>query len=95
MSKAMEAYKSRVFALGCAICRRVHWVNTPPQLHHQRTGTGAGRRASDSQIIPLCERHHTGAEGLHGMGRKAWERKFGVTELELVAETQQLARCPE
>lgn len=42
-------------------------------------------------VIPLCPEHHQGASGVHGMGRKAWERMFGITEAELTAETQQLA----
>lgn len=91
MSKALEAYKSRVFELGCVVCRMKGWGATPPHLHHPRTGTGAGRRAHDSEVIPLCPEHHQGNTGLHGMGRKAFERHYGVTELELVARTQQEA----
>jgi len=43
---------------------------------------------SDTETIPLCPEHHRGATGLHGMGRKAFERAYGVTELELLAETR-------
>lgn len=91
MSKAMDDYKARVFDLGCAICRRMYGVNTPPHLHHQRTGTGAGRRASDLDVCPLCPEHHTGNTGIHGLGRKAFERRYGVTELELIEETKRMA----
>lgn len=77
-------------ALGCAVCRRLEYGETPAQLHHPRTGTGAGRRAPHSEVIPLCEPHHTGRWGLHAMGRKRWEAVFGVTEGELTAETKRL-----
>lgn len=48
-----------------------------------------GKRASNFETIPLCHYHHQGAEGIHGMGRKAWERHFGVTELELLEEVKE------
>lgn len=87
-------YLSRAAELGCALCRRLGWGATPAQLHHPRTGVGGGRRAPHSESIPLCQEHHTGASGVHGMGRRAWEAEFGVTEGELTKETQGLARLP-
>jgi hypothetical protein len=89
--KEMAAYKRRVFELGCAVCRIYGWGNTPPHLHHPRTGTGAGRRAPDETVIPLCPEHHQGNTGIHGMGRKAFERHYGITELQLVEATQREA----
>lgn len=58
--------------LGCAIC------GMPPQIHHL-IGTkwrGMGQKASDRHTIPLCMNHHTGAEGIHTLGMRAWEEKF-------------------
>ena len=81
-------YMGLVASLGCAICRRLGLGATPAEVHHMRTGVGAGRRASDKDTIPLCPFHHRGSGGIHGMGRKAFEREYGVTELELVEETQ-------
>lgn len=80
-------YMARVAALGCAICRRLGLGWVPAEVHHQRTGTGGGVRAPDTKTAPLCNNHHTGADGIH-QGRKKWEKRFEVTELELVAETQ-------
>ncbi len=97
MSKtaAERAYLSRVADLGCILCRRLRYGNTPAEIHHARTGTGAGRRASHYNTIGLCAEHHRGNTGLHGMGRKAFEREYGVTELELVEQTKREAKCPE
>lgn len=78
---------SYVARLGCAICARMGYQDTPSEVHHQRTGVGAGRRAPDNLAIPLCPEHHRGRTGIHGMGRKAFERQYGVTEVDLVAET--------
>lgn len=80
-------YMEKVAGLGCAICARLGFGWRPAQVHHRRTGTGGGRRAKDTDTCPLCENHHTGADGIH-QGRKNWELRFGITELELIRETQ-------
>jgi hypothetical protein len=38
-------------------------------------------------VIGLCPEHHRGNTGIHGMGRKAFEREYGVTEEELLEIT--------
>lgn len=83
MTKAERNHMDKVAQLPCAVCgaRGVH-------VHHIRTGIGMGRRATPFQTIPLCPEHHQGNTGIHGMGRKAWERHHGVTELELLKETK-------
>lgn len=88
MRKRDRDHMGRVAELGCAICRRLGFGPTPAEVHHIRTGIGAGRRAADDQTVPLCPSHHRGDIGLHGMGRKAFERAYGVTELELLDETR-------
>lgn len=90
-TNAEKLHMGRVAELGCCICRRLGFPDSPAQVHHIRTGTGAGRKASDMDTIPLCEPHHTGAAmSIHGMGRKAFEAYWGVTELELLEETRAL-----
>lgn len=78
---------ARVAALGCVICRRLGMGPQPAEVHHIRTGVGAGRRARDDQTIPLCSSHHRGNAGLHGLGRKRFERVYGVAEFELLEQT--------
>lgn len=90
MTKADREYLSRVAALCCRICARLGYGDTPAEVHHQRTGTGAGKRASHRRVLPLCPEHHRGATGLHGMGRRAFERHYQVTEVELIDEVQEL-----
>lgn len=90
MTKAERAYADKVARLGCVLCLRLGFEGTPAELHHPRTGVGAGRRAPDSEVIPLCPEHHRGRTGVHGMGRRGFEAHYGVTELDLVAETKRL-----
>jgi hypothetical protein len=43
-----------------------------------------------SPVIPLCPGHHTGNQGVHGMGKKAFATYYGVTEEDLLEQTQAL-----
>jgi hypothetical protein len=78
--------------LGCVLCRRLGYEGTPAELHHPRTGVGAGRRAPDEDVIPLCPEHHRGNSGVHGLGRKAFEARYRITEGELTDMTRRLVQ---
>jgi hypothetical protein len=82
MTKAERNHMDRVAQLPCAVCGA-----QPVSVHHLRTGIGMGRRATAFQTMPLCPEHHQGATGIHGMGRKAWERFIGKTEIQILEET--------
>jgi Icc-related predicted phosphoesterase len=41
-------------------------------------------------VIPLCPEHHRGSSGYHGMGRKAFEKRYEVTESELQQQLEEL-----
>lgn len=88
MTKAERAHLNKLAYMGCILCNRLGYPGTPAEIHHIRTGTGAGRRASHFDAIPLCPEHHRGNNGLHGMGRKAWERYYDVTEIELLQQVR-------
>ena len=59
---------------GCIVCKIKYAVYTEPCIHHL-TGAGMGKKNED--IIPLCHYHHQGKEGIHHIGTKTWEKKFG------------------
>lgn len=90
-----ERYRRDVKRLPCEICVRKHGMDESPwpepvasDAHHPRTGAGAGRKNDDEACIALCKEHHQGNTGLHGLGRKAFERRYGVTEAELSESTR-------
>lgn len=90
-TKDERHYMGLVANLGCALCRRHYSVFSPAEVHHARTGVGAGQRSSHYDTIPLCPVHHRlGNESLHVMGRKAFEARHQVSELDLRDETQRL-----
>ena len=85
-TKNEKNYMARVARLGCILCSTVlGYEGSPAELHHIRR---AGIRAT-SPIIPLCPEHHRGNNGIHGMGRKAFERKFGTTEEALLQKVRE------
>ena len=85
-TKNEKNYMARVARLGCIVCETVLRVeNSPAVIHHIRR---AGVRAT-SPIIPLCPEHHRGNNGIHGMGRKAFERKWNTTEEALLQKVRE------
>ena len=85
-TKDEKNYMARVARLGCILCSTVlGYEGSPAELHHIRR---AGVRAT-SPIIPLCPEHHRGNNGVHGMGRKAFERKFNTTEEALLQKVKE------
>ena len=85
MSKNKKHY-GKVADLGCILCKKLGFEGTPCEIHHIRR---AGIR-NNSPVIGLCVLHHRGRFGVHGMGRKAFERYHETTEEELLAMTMEL-----
>jgi hypothetical protein len=85
-TKAEKQHYAKVANLGCSLCRYLGYGESPPELHHIRR---AGKR-TNKPVIPLCPEHHRGNTGIHGMGRKAFEREYKVTEEQLLELTEKL-----
>ena len=85
-TKAEQVHKDAVAALGCLICYLESGIlGTPANLHHTKTGMGAGQRNDDWHVLPLCPRHHqTGGWGVaYHAGPREWQRRYG-TETQLL-----------
>ena len=87
MTKNEKEHYRKVAELGCSLCRHQGNEGTPCELHHIRR---AGKRSA-APVIGLCPYHHRGSNtSIHGMGRKRFEREYGITEEALLAETLRL-----
>lgn len=42
---------------------------------------------SDYAAVPLCEMHHRGANGVHGLSRRGFEARYKLSELALLKLT--------
>ncbi|MBK1780583.1 hypothetical protein JHL22_05075 [Advenella sp. WQ 585] len=95
MTKTERQYLGRIADFGCILCHRLGLGATPCEIHHLRHGMGKGQRNSNFNVIGLCFEHHRGNTGYHGLGRRAFERMYEITELELLALSQQNIELPE
>jgi hypothetical protein len=67
----------KIAGLGCILCSEVLGITgTSAELHHVRR---YGAKRSASPVLPLCPEHHRGNNGVHGLGTKGFESKWGVT----------------
>lgn len=73
-NKATKELYEKAVNFGCVVCKLHLGVYTEPCIHHL---TGAGMGKKSDKIIPLCHTHHQGIEGIHHIGTKKWEKKFG------------------
>ena len=84
MKHSLEA---RTAALGCVLCQHLGYGSTPAEIHHIRR---LGMPRDQAPFIPLCYMHHRGAVGVHGLGRKAFVAKYGLTEEDLLSVVQSM-----
>lgn len=73
---AEKKHFGKLAEFGCILCYRLGRPGTPAEIHHIRHG---GKRCN-APVIPLCPEHHRGDSGVHGLGRKAFNRAWGTTE---------------
>lgn len=78
MTKA-QRHMGIVASVGCVICRRDTGNKVPCHVHHIAEGSS---KRSDFRTAGLCELHHTGGLGVHGMGTKSFLRLFGLEKEE-------------
>lgn len=87
-TKEQRKHFDRVARIGCILCKKQGYEDSPAVLHHIRR---AGKR-SNAPVVPLCVSHHTGDAGIHGLGRKRFEREYSVTEEELLEMVQAILK---
>jgi len=87
MTKDERKYYDKIARLGCSLCRHLEYGETPAEIHHLRR---YGGKRSLAEVIPLCPEHHRGNTGLHGLGRKGFENKYGIDEDYLLKQTKGL-----
>jgi hypothetical protein len=75
----VKEHFNTIARLGCVVCGQA------AEIHHCIGGSmrergvsrGMSQKVSDWLVIPLCQPHHRGREGLHTYGADAWEHIFG------------------
>lgn len=84
----LQRYEARLRLLPCVVCFSHEGRMTPcEELHH--VGDPATER-NDWNQIPICQTHHTGPNGVHGLHRREFVRRYKLTDLQMVAITRAL-----
>jgi len=84
MTAASKRWMSRVAELPCLICEQMGMrQETRTHVHHCFDNS----HRSDVLVAPLCELHHSGPLGFHGLGEREFNRRYRLDELRLVEAT--------
>lgn len=81
MPKRRTAAESRhmdaVARLGCVVCYKMGYEDSPAELHHIKEQTGIGLRSSNYEVIPLCPMHHRSSEAAYHSSPATFTNKWG------------------
>jgi hypothetical protein len=83
VSNKSKIHMSRVADLGCVLCDHLGLGKSPAEVHHLFDRAAK----SDFLTAALCPEHHRGPNGFHGLGQRAFERRYKLTEADLLAMT--------
>lgn len=82
-------FMSAVRGIPCVLCEHLGLGETPSEAHHL---FDADRR-SDWLLAALCAEHHRGKTGVHMLKRRGFERRYKLSDEDLLAMTlEQLMR---
>ena len=92
MTKDERNHYGRIADLGCVVCLLAGYEHTPCEIHHIRTGAGAGQKSHWSKAIGLCPTHHRlgGYRVAIHSGIEGFEDAIGMSEVELLAKQLEL-----
>lgn len=94
MNTQTKKHYDKVARLGCILCRQFGFKDTPAEIHHIRRFGGLRDNTND-KVIPLCPEHHRGNTGVHGLGAKGFERRYNLTQEDLLTYTTRLLAIDE
>lgn len=87
MKKEQRAHYDKIARLGCILCLHLGYRGTPCEIHHIRR---FGGKRDNAPVIGLCPEHHRGNSGVHGLGKKAFETRYGIDEHTLLQLTEEI-----
>lgn len=82
----LEQYEVRLRQLPCVVCVHMGLNGRCEELHH----AGQATDRSDWNQVPICQQHHTGANGIHGLHRRGFESRYNLTEMDMLGITRKL-----
>ena len=90
MSKTDPSTLSKIAELGCCVCRKIGYPGTPAEFHMFSIKQFKNSTKRVKAVLPICPPHHRGATGIHGLGKRKFEKTYGFTIAELLEDTNNL-----
>ena len=84
--KEIKLHYKTVAELGCIVCRKMGYFDTPAEIHHIKNQYRLGKKADYLETIPLCPYHHRTSDEAYHHSPKKFTDKWGTQE-ELLKET--------
>ncbi len=81
-----EQYEARLRLLPCVVGFVTGEGCPCHDLHH----VGPADERDDTNQVPLCRPHHTGANGIHGLHRREFAMRYKLSDLKMLAITRRL-----
>ena len=81
----MSDYLERVRSCRCVVCAVMGIQQTTPTAAHHLESVRDG--LSDYASVAVCFDHHQGPNGIHGLSRRAFEMRYKLTPIDLLALT--------
>lgn len=81
-----KQYEQRLRALPCVVGVHTGQGCGCEELHH----VGDAEERDDMNQVPLCHEHHQGSTGVHGLRRRAFEARYKLSDLKMLAITRRL-----
>lgn len=82
----LTKYETRLRLLPCVVCHVVGFDTKCQELHH----AGEDTERNDWAQVPLCREHHQGSTGVHGLRRRAFENRYKLSDVKMLAITREL-----
>ena len=89
-TKHKKIHYEKLVSIGCIICKKMGFPNSPAEIHHINEGR-IGKRANFRMCIPLCPKHHRNGEESYHYSPKKFTKKWG-TQKELLDFTLTLVK---
>ena len=74
-----------VRSLPCVVCKHLGLAqSTETEAHHLES---VRDEHSDWATVSVCQEHHRGPNGVHGLSRRAFEMRYRLSPVDLIALT--------
>jgi hypothetical protein len=82
----LQQYEARLYQLPCVVGYVMGEGCRAEELHH----AGEAEERTDWAQVPLCREHHQGANGIHGLHRRAFHARYKLSDVKMLAITRKL-----